>query len=213
MIARNKRIISRLSRYKSTLTRLKSLGFVRIISEYLADVVGVTSSQVRKDFSLFGITGNKRGGYNIDVLLEKLGSILGKDSVQLVVLAGAGNLGRALLNYRGFEQEGIRIAAAFDIDPAKLNPCAPVPVLPMAGLAEWVCEHDIHVGIIAVPHMVAQEVLATMITAGIRGVLNFAPLQLRAPDDCIVNNVNVELELENIIYFVNAARRASEASP
>ena len=89
----NKNCIIRLSRYKNALIRFKTLGFIKIFSEYLADAVGVTSAQVRKDFSLFGISGNKRGGYQIDALITKLNSILGKNEVQKVVLVGAGQLG------------------------------------------------------------------------------------------------------------------------
>ena len=79
----------------------------------------MTSAQVRKDFSLFGISGNKRGGYNIDALIDKLNSILGKNQLHKVVVVGAGNFGSALLKYKNFEKQGIKIEAAFDIDPAK----------------------------------------------------------------------------------------------
>ena len=102
----SKRVILRLSRYRNALTRFQALGFIKIFSEYLADAVGVTSAQVRKDFSLFGVSGNKRGGYQIDALIAKLSSILGKNETQKVILVGAGQLGSALLNYRNFEKRG-----------------------------------------------------------------------------------------------------------
>ncbi len=210
MIAKNKRVISRLSKYKNSLYRLRNLGFKKIFSEYLAEAVGATSSQVRKDFSMFGITGNKRGGYNIDELLEKLNFILGKDEIQKVVLVGAGNLGRALINYAGFERDGIKLVACFDIDPAKINPANhPVPVFALSELEGYIAENNIKVGIISVPEMAAQEVFNTMTAAGIKGILNFAPIQLRGNDDCYVNNINLEMELENIIYFVNANEKQS----
>jgi redox-sensing transcriptional repressor len=204
----NKNSIIRLSRYKNALYRFKSLGFLKIFSDYLADAVGVTSAQVRKDFSLFGISGNKRGGYQIDALIEKLNDILGKNELQKVIMAGAGNLGNALMKYKNFEKEGIKIIAAFDIDPAKHNSRLAVPVYALDDLEDFVQKAEIKIGIISVPDIAAQNILDMMIKAGIKGVLNFAPMQLRTAGDCIVSNVNLELELENLIYFVNASQKA-----
>jgi redox-sensing transcriptional repressor len=198
----NRNCIIRLSRYKSALNRFKALGFVKIFSDYLADAVGVTPAQVRKDFSLFGIYGNKRGGYQIDSLLEKLNNILGKNETHKVVLAGAGNLGSALLKYKNFEKEGIRIEAAFDIDPAKQNAKLPIPVLPLNVMEEYVKKNDIRIGIICVPDIAAQQTFDLMAKAGIKGVLNFSPIQLKAPPECAVSDVNLAEELENLIYFV-----------
>ncbi|MDD5408814.1 MAG: winged-helix domain-containing protein, partial [Candidatus Omnitrophica bacterium] len=107
----NKSCIIRLSRYKNSLHRLRALGFVKVFSDNLADAIGVLPSQVRKDFSLFGISGNKRGGYQVDSLIEKLNTILGKEQTQEVIVAGLGNIGNALMKYKGFEKEGIRISA------------------------------------------------------------------------------------------------------
>jgi redox-sensing transcriptional repressor len=199
-----KNCILRLSRYKNELYRFKELGFIKIFSEYLAEAVSVTSAQVRKDFSLFGISGNKRGGYNIDALIEKLNSILGKNQLQRVVLVGAGSLGSALLKYKSFEKQGIKIEAAFDIDPAKCSQKAGIPVLPFTEMDPYLKKSDIKIGILCVPEIAAQATFDAMIKAGIKGVLNFSPIQLKAPGDCIVSNVNLEEELENLIYFVNA---------
>ena len=120
MIA-NKNYIIRLSNYRNALKSFKKLGFIRVFSDNLADAVGVTSSQVRKDFSFFGITGNKKGGYQVEELTKKIDSLLGKDRIQPVVLIGAGKIGEALINYKAFEPEGIRIVAAFDVDEKKVN--------------------------------------------------------------------------------------------
>ena len=199
-----KNCILRLSRYKNELYRFKGLGFIKIFSEYLAEAVGVTSAQVRKDFSLFGISGNKRGGYNIDALIDKLNSILGKNQLQRVIVVGAGNLGSALLKYKNFEKQGIKIEAAFDIDPAKSSQKSIIPVLPISELEEFVRTNDIKIGILCVPEVAAQTTFDAMVRAGIRGVLNFAPIQIKSPDPCIVTSVNLEVELENLIYFVNA---------
>ena len=203
MIA-NKNYVIRLSNYRNALKRFKKLGFIKVFSDNLADAVGVSSSQVRKDFSLFGITGNKKGGYQVDELTKKIDSLLGKDRVQSVVLVGAGKIGKALINYKAFEPEGIRIVAAFDIDEKEINRKTPIPVLPLDDLEVYIKKNKIEIGIIAVPENVAQSVMDTMIEAGIKGVLNFAPIHLRGNDDTVINNANLRLELENVIYFVNA---------
>jgi redox-sensing transcriptional repressor len=204
----NRKCIIRISRYKNALKRLKGLGFVKVFSGNLADAAGVTSSQVRKDFSLFGITGNRRGGYNVDELIVKIRAILGKNELQKVVIVGVGNIGKALLRYKGFESGGIKVVAAFDIDPDKYSRSFEVPIFPMEDFRGFVQEHDIKIGILAVPEMAAHHVSEIMISAGIKGILNFAPIQLRAADDVIVNNINLEVELENLIYFVNVQDKA-----
>ena len=200
----NRSCIIRLSRYKNALNRLKTLNFIRVFSDNLADAAGVTAAQVRKDFSLFGITGNRRGGYKVDELSEQLNKILGKNQLQEFVLIGVGNIGRALLHYPGFERSGINIAAGFDIDPAKFDREGNPAVLPLEQLGEFVKSRGIRFAIIAVPDYAAQQVLELVLLAGIKGVLNFAPICLKAPAGCVVDNINLETELENLIYFVNA---------
>ena len=205
----NRKCILRLSRYKNALKRLKALGFVKVFSGNLADAAGVTSSQVRKDFSLFGITGNRRGGYKVDELIFRIREILGKNEIQKVVIVGVGNIGNALLRYKGFETGGIRIVAGFDIDPSRYQRHAEVPILPLEEFHSFVRESDIKVGILAVPDVAAHHVSEIMISAGIKGILNFAPIQLRGAEDVIVSNINLEVELENLIYFVNAAGKTT----
>jgi redox-sensing transcriptional repressor len=181
------------------LNRLKALGFVKVFSGNLADAAGVSSSQVRKDFSLFGITGNRR-----DELIKRIRDILGKNELQKVIIVGAGNIGKALLHYKGFESGGIKVMAAFDIDPSKYSHELEIPVLPLEDLRGFVQDHEVKIGILAVTEVAAHHVSEIMISAGIKGILNFAPIQLRAADDVVINNINLEVELENLIYFVNA---------
>ncbi|HPS20050.1 MAG TPA: redox-sensing transcriptional repressor Rex [Candidatus Omnitrophota bacterium] len=199
----NKKCIVRLSRYKKALYRFKNIGFVKVFSDTLADAIGVTSAQVRKDFSLFGISGNKRGGYNIDELIDKLQSILGKDQVQHVVVVGVGNIGRALMNYGGFEKEGIKIIAGFDIDPTKFRREDKVPIFPLDELKTFAKDHNVTIGILSVPDIAAQHASEVMLEGGIKGILNFSSIRLKGREDSVINNVNLEAEIENLIYFVN----------
>jgi redox-sensing transcriptional repressor len=185
-ISRNS--IIRLSRYKSALTRLRLQGAAKVFSDGIADAVGVTAAQVRKDFSIFGLSGNKRAGYDVDALIERLNAILGKNEIQDVVIVGAGNIGQALMKYKGFEREGIRIVAAFDIDTAVCRDRTRIPVWPLAKLSRFVSGRRIKIGIIAVPEDAAQEVAGLMFKSGIKGILNFAPLRLRGPESSVINN-------------------------
>jgi len=180
-----------------------------VFSDNLADAVGVLPSQVRKDFSLFAFTGNKRGGYQIDSLITKMNSILGKDQIQHVIIVGAGNIGNALMKYMGFEKEGIKITACFDNNPTKVNKDLDIPIFPIEELKNFVQANKIKIGILAVPDVVAQQLFDIMMSAGIKGVLNFAPIRLVCKEGCVVNNVNIELELENVIYYVNALEKAN----
>jgi redox-sensing transcriptional repressor len=189
---------------------LKELGYVKIFSDNLGEATGVTAAQVRKDFSLFGISGNKKGGYLIDNLIEKINSILGKDEVQKVIMVGAGNLGSALARYRGFEKEDIDIVAAFDADPAKQGKINNIQVYPIKDVFEYVRNNKVRVAILAVPATVAQEVSEILVSAGIKGILNFAPVTLRVPERMVINNVSLAIELENVIYYVNARARGEK---
>ena len=204
----NTTCISRLSRYRNAVLRLKTLNFVKVFSENLADATGVTAAQVRKDFSLCGITGSGRGGYPINQLLEQLDKVLGKDKIQKFIIFGVGNIGRALMHYPGFQKNEIEIAAGFDIDLSKHNKQVKFPILSPEELNDFVNSNSIKFGIIAVPEIAAQDVLALMLNAGIKGIPNFAPICLKAPQGCVVRNLSLETELENVIYFTNIGETA-----
>ncbi len=206
----DKNAIIRLSRYRYALIRLKALSFEKVFSDNLADATGGSSSQVRKDFSIFGISGNKKGGYRIDELTRGLNRVLDKDKEHQFIEVGAGNLGRALLNYPGFSTSNIKIVAAFDIDSSKYDRQAQIPVLPIEELHDFVQKNQIKYGIISTPDFAAQQVFVRMVSAGIKGILNFAPICLRGPEGCVVSNISFESEIENIIYFVNIAEKSGQ---
>jgi len=199
--------VVRLIKYKNMLLSLRSMMIKRVFSDNLADAVGVTASQVRKDFSFFGISGNKRGGYATDELITRINGLLGKDRVQKVIVVGLGNIGQALIRYKGFEKEGIKIVAGFDVDEEKRDASGPVPVLPVDKIGSFTRENGVKIAIIAVPESSAQAALDLIINTPVEGVLNFAPANLKARSKCIVHNINVGLELETVIYFVNAKNR------
>ncbi len=197
-----KQTILRLFQYREFLLRAKSIGIKNVYSDTLAEALGSTATQVRKDFSLFGITGNKRAGYKLEDLLNQLNELLGKNKKQKVVIAGAGNLGKALMHYEAFKEEGIEIVALFDNDPVKCNENNIPPILPIENLYEFIGLNKIELGVIAVPYFAAQQILDLMILAGIKGVLNFAPIYLKTPKDFFINDMNLRLELETVAYFI-----------
>ncbi len=199
----NKKMVLRLSHYRKAIIRLKELGFKKVFSETLGEENGVTAAQVRKDFSIFEISGNKRGGYPIDETLDKLEHILRKDKRSDVIIVGVGNLGCALMQYKDLQKEKIQILAGFDIDPAKINLKAPIPIFHLRELKQYCIKHKIKIGIIAVPDVAAQEVCNEMLAAGIEGILNFTTMRFKGAENIIINNVYLQFELENVIYFCN----------
>ena len=199
----NKHQIFRLSNYRNILYRLKSLGFIRFFSDNIADTMDISASQVRKDFSAFNIKGNQKGGYYIDEVLEKTNEILGKKEFHKIIIAGVGRIGQALMQYKGFHKENINIAAGFDININKINEKAIPPILHINDLKQFVQKENIRIGIITVPDLAAQQVFELLLAANIIGILNFTAVKFKATEGVIINSINIEHELENLIYFVN----------
>lgn len=198
-----RKTIYRLSLYLRCLQRLKSNAIRTVSSEALAKAAGVKSTQLRKDLTYFGQFGTRGLGYDVEELATMISDLLGTTRLQPVVLVGAGHLGMALLSYRGFEQEGFEIVAAFDSDRArKRGKKLTQPILAMEQLPEFVREHQVKMAILTVPGTAAQEIANALVQAGIEGILNFAPIVLQVPEEVMVNNVNLAIELENLSYFV-----------
>jgi redox-sensing transcriptional repressor len=198
-----RKAVYRLSLYLRCLQRLKANGIQTVSSEALATAARVKSTQLRKDLTYFGQFGTRGLGYDVEELSKMISDLLGTNSLQPVVLIGVGNLGLALLTYRGFEQEGFEIVAAFDQDAAKKREkVTETTVYPMERLPEIVKKRGVRMAILTVPAAAAQEVANEVIEAGITGILNFAPIVLHVPDEVMVNNVNLAIELENLSYFI-----------
>ena len=195
--------INRLLSYKQLLNRFKSLGLVRVFSDNIADPLGISASLVRKDFGVFGIAGSQKGGYTIESVLTKIDEILGSNEIQKVIIIGAGRIGEALMSYTGFHKDGIKIAAAFDIDVKKMTQKNEIPVLPIEELPSFIKTEEISVAIMAVPDVAAQQIFESLQSANILGILNFTSVKFKSTEEITVNNFNIENELINLIYFVN----------
>jgi redox-sensing transcriptional repressor len=198
-----RKTIYRLSAYLRCLGRLKQNGIRTVSSEALAKAAGVKSTQLRKDLTYFGQFGTRGLGYDVEQLCRLVSDLLGTNSLQPVILVGVGNLGLALLSYRGFQQEGFEIVAGFDSDTQrKRAKQVQQPIYSMEKLPEIVRERGVRMAILTVPPTAAQEVANRLVGCGITGILNFAPVVLEVPEDVMVNNVNLAIELEHLCYFV-----------
>jgi len=198
-----RKTIYRLSIYLRCLARLRENSIGTVSSEALAKAAGVKPTQLRKDLAYFGTFGTRGLGYDVADLSKKIADELGTSRLQPVILVGAGHLGLALLSYRGFGKEGFEIVVAFDADPRRQrDKKTRQPILGMNKLPDFVRQNGVKMSILTVPAAAAQEVANQLVDAGIMGILNFAPIPLFVPEEIIVNNVNLAIELENLSYFI-----------
>jgi len=194
--------LKRLFLYRICLNRMKKMDVNRIYSYTLGHETGVSPEQVRKDFSEYKIRGNQRGGYETDILLNELELILRQTGIMNTILVGMGNIGQALARYNWLNQRNINLVATFDVDPKKQIKRSETAIYPMERLAEIVLRFSVKVAIITVPDISAQEVCNQLIAAGIKGIVNFAPIILKIPQGIVVNNVNLYDEVESVFYWV-----------
>jgi redox-sensing transcriptional repressor len=198
-----RKTVYRLSTYLRCLAPLREKKIQTVSSEALAKVAGVKPTQLRKDLAYFGTFGTRGLGYDVVELSRRIADELGTSRLQPVILIGLGNLGMALLSYRGFEKEGFEILAAFDAEPnRRRDKEIKQPVHGMDKLPDLVRAHAVKMAILAVPAEAAQEVANLLVECGIVGILNFSPIVLHVPEEVMVNNVNLAIELENLSYFI-----------
>jgi redox-sensing transcriptional repressor len=193
--------IRRLSLYLRFLEEFEGQGIGTVSSGALASRGGTTSAQVRKDLSFFGSFGKRGLGYPVPELADQLRQILGLKRRYRVALIGAGKIGSALVQYRGFKQRGFDIVAIFDSDPGKVGrQWNGLTVLDVESLEKEVSRQPIDMAVLVTPADAAQAVADRIVALGVKAVLNFAPVQLNVPDDVVVKTVNLALELETLSY-------------
>jgi len=198
-----KRSLRRILLYRGSLIRLQALGVKRVYSYTLGKETGISAEQVRKDFSEYRIKGNQRGGYLVDQLITEMEGIFYKNGSQNIIVMGRGNIGSSLASYSNFSQRMINIVATFDIDPSKQRIRSDIPVYTMERLKEVIDRFTVRTAIVAVPDLAAQSVCDKLVENGVEGIINFAPVILKVPEDIIVNNVNLSDEIESVIYCVS----------
>lgn len=193
--------VRRLSLYLRFLEEFEEQGIATVSSGALAQRGGTTSAQVRKDLSFFGSFGKRGLGYAVPELARKLREILGLGHRYNVVVVGAGKIGSALVQYRGFPKRGFDISAIFDVDPAKIGRrWNGLIVQDVASLESALSTGGVDIAVLVTPAEVAQELAERLVALGIKAILNFAPVQLNVAEEVAVKNVNLALELEALSY-------------
>lgn len=199
--------------YLRYLEDLDTRGQQTASSDELAHLSGTTPAQVRKDLSFFGSFGKRGLGYPVHELTAHLREILGLEREWKVIIVGAGKIGAALANYRGFRQRGFTIVGVYDNDPNKVGqPWGEAIVRPMDELARDVAREDASIAVLAIPSENAQAVVDLVVTAGVRAILNFAPAQITVPPHVSLKSVNMAMELEGLSFALTNGTDLSQGA-
>ncbi|WP_312648648.1 redox-sensing transcriptional repressor Rex [Aminipila sp.] len=197
-------VIKRLPRYRRYLNELRKKGVDKISSRELSDLIGYTASQIRQDLNNFGGFGQQGYGYNVEALYNEISSILGLDKEYKMVIVGAGNLGQAIANHTYYYKAGFVVSSLFEVNPKlvgiKIND---INVRDYEELVQYIEENTIDIGIICTTKDAAQEVADKMSFAGVKGIWNFAPVDLEVPDTVAVENVHLSDGLHSLAYHIN----------
>lgn len=196
-------VIKRLPRYVRYLEELLDNGVERISSSDLSKRMNVTASQIRQDLNNFGGFGQQGYGYNVKFLHDEITKILGIDKVHSIVIVGAGNLGRALANYANFEKRGFVVKGMFDANPELIDvECRGAKVMPMSEMADFIRDNNIEILALTIPKTSATEVVTAAVEAGIKGIWNFAHIDLVVPNNVVVENVHLSESLMTLSYNI-----------
>lgn len=191
--------IKRLPVYHACLMNLSRRGVDRVSSSVLAEMAGVTASQLRQDLNYFGSFGQQGYGYKVPLLLKEIEKILGIDNEFHVVVVGVGNLGRAILEYQNFRRKGFIFDGAFDVDERLVGTeVGGVLVRHVCELAPFLSVHPADIGVIATPEEVAQDIADIMVDAGVKGILNFASMRLLVPENVVLEDINLSTALMSL---------------
>ncbi|HSL18701.1 MAG TPA: redox-sensing transcriptional repressor Rex [Methylomirabilota bacterium] len=199
--------VARLSVYLRCMDRLLELGVDTVSSQALADRFGLNSAQIRKDLAYFGEFGVRGVGYNVRELRQYVVEILGLDRERRLIIVGAGNLGTALCHYSGFSGGNFLVVAILDSDPSRIGDPTPAGLLveDAARLGEIVAQRQVEIGVITTPASAAQVVADSMVDAGLKAILNFAPIRVRAPGGVLVKTVDLGVHLEELSFHLTHA--------
>ena len=204
-------VIGRLPRYFRYLGELKDEGIERVSSQELSHIMQVTASQIRQDLNNFGGFGQQGYGYNVEYLYEEIGRILGLDKKHNLIIVGAGHLGQALVNYRDFERRGFIFRGIFDINPqicgTKIHG---ITVRPMEQMEQFVKDMEIDIAVLTVPKSGAEEVAEQLVSYGIRGIWNFAHVDLHVPEGIQVESVHLSDSLMKLSYNLSSVEAGQE---
>lgn len=205
-------VIGRLPRYLRYLGELKDGGIERISSQELSDIMQTTASQIRQDLNTFGGFGQQGYGYNVSYLYDEIRKILGIDREHQLIIVGAGHLGQALVNYTNFERRGFMFRGIFDCDPGICGRVIRgIRVRPMEEMADFIREKDIDIAVLTIPKPSAVEVAGKLADCGIKGIWNFAHVDLPVPKRIQVENVHLSDSLMKLSYNLASSQEEGAA--
>ncbi|MDE5909244.1 MAG: redox-sensing transcriptional repressor Rex [Lachnospiraceae bacterium] len=206
-------VIGRLPRYFRYLGELKDGGIERISSQELSDIMKVTASQIRQDFNNFGGFGQQGYGYKVEYLYEEIGRILGLENTHNLIIIGAGNLGQALVNYMNFERRGFLFKGIFDRNPELYGKkIRNMEIKPMEEMEAFVKQNEIDIAVLTIPKSEAARVAEKLVQNGIKGIWNFAHVDLNVPKEIQVENVHLSDSLMKLAYSINRYGNESEGT-
>lgn len=199
-----KATVKRLPLYYRYLRILNNAGKTKVSSTELSEAIQVDSATIRRDFSYFGELGKRGYGYDVEDLMHFFGKILNDDQLTNVALVGVGNLGSALLKFKFHQSNSIRVSCAFDVKEDIVGRIVDgIPVYPLDNMVEQIKLQQIEIAILTLPAQQAQQVVDQLADAGIKGILNFTAARLTAPEDVIIQSVDLTNELQTLIYFLH----------
>ena len=199
-----KSTVKRLPLYYRYLRILNNAGKTKVSSTELSEAIQVDSATIRRDFSYFGELGKRGYGYDVEDLMHFFGKILNDDQLTNVALVGVGNLGSALLKFKFHQSNSIRVSCAFDVKEDIVGRIVDgIPVYPLDNMVEQIKLQQIEIAILTLPAQQAQQVVDQLAAAGIKGILNFTAARLTAPEDVIIQSVDLTNELQTLIYFLH----------
>ena len=197
-------IIGRLPVYLRALQRLSNKGIQTTSSQELGEIVGISAAQIRKDISQFGEFGKQGTGYSIPFLVERLQDILKVDRVWDVIVVGMGDIGHALARYNGFSNRGFRVVMLFDNDPQKIGQkIGDFEIFGTSTLAEKIKQNKVKIAMLTVPAASAQEISDQLVKAGIKAILNYAPINLTVPNNVRVQYIDPVAHLQRMTYYLD----------
>jgi redox-sensing transcriptional repressor len=204
-------VVRRLPKYHRYLGDLLQNDIRRVSSQELSRITGFTASQIRQDLNCFGGFGQQGYGYNVDELYKEIGKILGLDKTYRTIIIGAGNVGRAIANYTFFEESGFKLYGIFDNNPKKIGEkVKDITVQPVDEVENFIKENGIEIGILCTPKEGTQKIAEVLVSCGIKGIWNFAPVDLKLNSNVIIENVHLSESLFTISYLLKEQEDAKK---
>lgn len=197
-------VVKRLPRYYRYLSDLLKVGINRISSKELSSRMGITASQIRQDLNNFGGFGQQGYGYNVESLYNEIGNILGANQKFQTIIIGAGNMGQALSHYGNFEKRGFKLVGIFDVNPKVIGKkIIDIEIMHLDAIEDFCATHKVDIAILTVPYEHTPEVAERAARAGVKGLWNFSPMDLKLPYDVVIENVHLSDSLMVLGYKLN----------